>query len=178
MPTGRGDSLGAALRSLIAAHGGQKATYTAKGWHAQLRALGDTQAGRDAADRAGLAPTSRTYLRWLAEEQTPSPANRAKIQQAYARAGRHPLPETMKVNINIRGKVGFGDDVRDRGANSTQDLLIGDHYGADWDDFAEAWEEGLDDERLEAAFIEHCVVPDLDTSDDVSFPGGAYTVSN
>lgn len=59
------------------------ASYTAKGWHAQLRALTGTARGSAAADRAGLSPTPRTVLGWLSETREPSPANRAKIAEAY-----------------------------------------------------------------------------------------------
>lgn len=58
--------------------------FGAQHWHAKLNRLGETRAGRAAADRAGLAPTPRTYARWVASTQTPNSANRARIDTAYA----------------------------------------------------------------------------------------------
>lgn len=58
-------------------------TYTATGWHAQLSKLTGHANGSRSADAAGLNPSPRTLTRWLAGEQTPSPANRAAIRAAY-----------------------------------------------------------------------------------------------
>ena len=89
MPTGHGKTLGEALIDLYrqVSAGRARTSYDARGWHAQLRALTDTRAGREAADRAGLAPTARTLLGWLAETTTPNKANREKIAQAYGAEG-------------------------------------------------------------------------------------------
>src|SRR5690242_14412648 len=97
MPTGHGDSLGAAILAAIAsAAGGQREyrSYTATGWHAQLSKLTSSDRGYAAAADVGLSATSRTLRAWLAEQQTPSPANQAKIRQAYERmAGRWPASQ-------------------------------------------------------------------------------------
>lgn len=71
---------GAAAR---AAHARPASSYQAKGWHAQLRALLGSSHGSAAADRAGLAPSTRTVQRWLSTEHAPSKANRERIAEAY-----------------------------------------------------------------------------------------------
>lgn len=74
-------------RARAAEHQAQQArpatSYTATGWHAQIRALTEHSRGSECADRAGLAPSAQTLHRWLAEEQAPSAANREKIANAY-----------------------------------------------------------------------------------------------
>ncbi|MGH3378825.1 MAG: hypothetical protein ACRDP6_29265 [Actinoallomurus sp.] len=66
------------------AEAAQPATsYTAKGWHAQLRALTTSARGSDLADRAGLDPSARTLRGWLAEDRAPSKANQERIAAAY-----------------------------------------------------------------------------------------------
>lgn len=57
--------------------------YGAQSWHAKLNELGRTARGREAADRAGLAPTPRTYRAWLGYDRSPNKANRARIDAAY-----------------------------------------------------------------------------------------------
>lgn len=58
-------------------------SYRARGWHAQLRQLTRHGRGSAAADRAGLDVTAATLLHWLAEQETPSTENQAKISRAY-----------------------------------------------------------------------------------------------
>jgi hypothetical protein len=73
-----------ARRATERAEAAQPATsYTAKGWHAQLRALTVSARGSDLADRAGLDPSARTLRSWLAEDRAPSKANQEKIAAAY-----------------------------------------------------------------------------------------------
>lgn len=97
-------------------------SYTATGWHAQIRALTAHGRGSQAADRAGLAPSARTLRRWLAEEQTPSRANQERIARAYealrhdrvdrahgtARAARHEL--TGELSRTLRDR--YGSEIR------------------------------------------------------------------
>lgn len=58
-------------------------SYTAKGWHAQLRALTGSRHGSEVTDRAGLNPTARTLAAWLSEDRPPSKANQSRIAEAY-----------------------------------------------------------------------------------------------
>jgi hypothetical protein len=59
------------------------ASYQAKGWQAQLRALTGHKYGSAAADRAGLSPSKGTLLSWLSETREPSKANQDRIAGAY-----------------------------------------------------------------------------------------------
>jgi hypothetical protein len=177
--TGSGASFGAALLGLVDAMAGHKSTYTAKNWHAQLSQLSSTARGRAAADAAGLAPSRRTYLRWLAEEQTPTAKHQAQIRQAYEAMARRPFPDAIREgNIKIYGKVGIGDDVRDRGAGGTSPFLI-DASEGNWDALAELWDSGVTDpDQWEALFVAEVFLKDIETSDPVTFPGDWYTVTH
>lgn len=69
-------------------------SYTAKGWHAQLRALTGTDRGRAAADAAGLSPSAATLRKWLADEEYPiRKSDRDKIDRAYASIRDRPVTE-------------------------------------------------------------------------------------
>lgn len=103
---------------------GEATSYTATGWHAQLRALTGTARGSELADRAGLNPSARTLRAWLAEDRPPNPANRRAIAEAYsglrtynrdhaqvaARAARHDTVEAINAAVRDR----YGADVRFR----------------------------------------------------------------
>ncbi|WP_226361010.1 hypothetical protein [Pseudonocardia sp. ICBG1142] len=122
------DRVGAALSSMKQANAraaqGEATSYTATGWHAQLRALTGTARGSELADRAGLNPTARTLRAWLAEDRPPNAANRRAIAEAYsglrtygrdqaqdeARAARHQVVEELNSAIRDR----YGADVRFR----------------------------------------------------------------
>lgn len=180
MAEGRGPSLGAALLDLAAAHGARKSTYGAKGWHAQLRALTGTERGLSFADAAGLSPSRRTLLGWLAESQTPNAENQRKIQQAYEAAARRPFPESMKSGtIEISGIVCTGNDCRNRGGGSGRAPFRVDAGAGDWDAIEEAWEDGtLDAELFEDLFVADVIEEDIgEGSDTWSFPGASYSVA-
>lgn len=60
-------------------------SYTAKGWHAQLRALTGSARGLELADRAGLSPSVRTLQKWLSDAEYPvRRSDREKIAEAYS----------------------------------------------------------------------------------------------
>jgi hypothetical protein len=177
--------MGAALFDLIASSA-TYATYQARGWHAQLRQLGDTARGRDAADRAGLSPSSRTYLRWLAHPGDDSPggpskANRAKIERAYKMAQHRPFPDSMRTGTaKITGVVAFDTDERMRGGGSGNAPLRVDFGELDWDEVAEHWDAGdLAEDWLEEWFGD-AIADDSGIGYPASFPagGGSYSVSH
>lgn len=69
-------------------------SLTAKGWHAQLKALTSSPHGSAAADRAGLNPTTRTVKRWLADEDYPvRKGDRDRIARAYGELRNRPVTE-------------------------------------------------------------------------------------
>jgi hypothetical protein len=97
-------------------------SYTAKGWHAQLRALVSVGHGSDLADRAGLNPTRGTLTAWLSETRAPSKANQARIAEAYgglriapverahgrAEAANHALAEKLNAVLTEE----YGQEIR------------------------------------------------------------------
>lgn len=180
MATGSGNSLGAALLALAAELGGapHKASYTAKGWHAQISRLTATQAGYKAADRAGLTVTERTLRDWLAERREPSAANQALIAKAYALAGGGHWPDWERKEFRIYGDVAQGDDVRERGTLDVAPLRIdGTEVSlSTWAAFRDQWEAGgMTEDDIEEAFSD-VITDDIGGSETWGFPGGSYTV--
>lgn len=105
-------------------------SLTATGWHAQLRAITGTAAGYAAADRAGLGPTNRTLMKWLAEDRTPSKANRERISQAYesmrtrpvdtASRGRRSAQKELADKLSAAVEDRYGAEVRFRGISGLE----------------------------------------------------------
>lgn len=181
MATGSGNSLGAALLDLAAEMGGapRKSTYTAKGWHAQISRLTATQAGYKAADRVGLDVTERTLRDWLAERREPSAANRALINKAYTLAGAGNWPDWESKTFRIYGLVKQGDDVRDRGLDSSPLRIEGTGaYASTWAAFRAEWESGggMTEDDVEEHFS-NVIVDDIGGSVPWEFPGTSYTVT-
>ncbi|MBN9757854.1 hypothetical protein Ae406Ps2_6349c [Pseudonocardia sp. Ae406_Ps2] len=122
------DRVGAALSAVKQANAraaqGEATSYTATGWHSQLRALTGTARGSELADRAGLNPSGRTLRAWLAEDRPPNAANQRAIAEAYsglrtygrdhaqadARDARHDAVEAINDAVRER----YGADVRFR----------------------------------------------------------------
>lgn len=125
-----GAALSAAKQASSRATQGEATSYTATGWHAQLRALTGTARGSELADRAGLNPSSRTLRAWLAEDRPPNAANQRAIAEAYsglrtysrdhaqvtARAARHDA--VAAINDAVRDR--YGADVRFRDIGSIE----------------------------------------------------------
>jgi hypothetical protein len=81
-------------------------SYSAKGWHAQLRALTGTVKGLAAADAAGLSPTVATLRRWLADEEYPiRKSDREKIERAYGSIRDRPVTEARSAASKDASKV-------------------------------------------------------------------------
>ena len=169
MPTGRGKTLGAAVVDLYRQVSGDRPrrSYTATGWHAQLRALTETRAGLAAAAKVDLSPSRRTLLAWLAERQAPSVANRVKITQAYQMLRVGFNRSAVARDIKITGQVTFVNpngrrDRRFRGRGGTAPLLVNGRDG-DWGRSIEpAWNSGERDTRIhETLFILDVIVPDI-----------------
>lgn len=188
MPTGRGKSLGRAVTDLYGQLFGTRvrSSYQATGWHAQLRELTSTRTGREAADKAGLSPTPRTYLAWLAETRTPNKANRERIANAYRMMQGGFKRSDLEKEIQIKGRVTFRGangrvDSRVRGAHGTAPLRV-DGASGNWDPIAEAWDRGDQSPGIhEDLFIEHVIVPDFgETSEGAwgsAFDGDWYEVT-
>lgn len=103
---------------------GPARSYTAKGWHAQLRALTSSSRGSSLADRAGLNPSARTLQKWLSDAEYPiRRSDREKISEAYsglrtsrmdtaresAEAANHRLAEKLN---EVLGGAHHGAEIR------------------------------------------------------------------
>lgn len=168
----------------------RKKSYTATGWHAQVRKLTEHSRGSWAADRAGLDVKHRTLVGWLAETTEPNKANRAKINAAYQLlAGGIWDPAVERRTYEIRGWVSTGtgrdQDLRFRGVPSGPDKSAPfrvDGSTGKWRRIREAYETGeIDEDKAEEWFTEDIIEED-DALRDGSpgtgweFPGNSYNV--
>jgi hypothetical protein len=156
---------------------GVRKSYTATGWHAQISKLTSSPRGYLAAERAGLSVNHRTLVDWLAERREPSKANQNLIAAAYRMmAGSWPK-HIERQEVEIRGEVSIGDDVRNRGARGTSGLVI-DGSAGDWRRMRDAWEAGeTDPDDFEDWFIEDVLEADLgESSEPWEFTGNDYEV--
>lgn len=180
MATGSGNSIGSALVALAAELGGapRKATYTAKGWHAQISRLTATKAGYEAANAVGLDVTERTLRAWLSETVAPNAGNRALIAKAYARAAGQ-WPGWERETFRVYGKTEQGGDVRDRGSDGNAPLRIDgpDASTRAWVEFQEDWEKGGMTEDDVADHFSAIVQDAIGGSEPWDFPGESYTVT-
>lgn len=181
MARGSGDTLGEALYDHAVAHSyrprGVAISYQAKGWHAQLRQLTGSPRGYAAADEAGLDVSRKTLQRWLAETQTPSPSNQAKIREAYQRMAGRFDESVARGTYEISGTVQTGTDVRDRGNGQHAPLRIDASQGR-WGEIRHRWNAGeMSAEDWEDLFISDVIEEDLgEGSDGWAFPGVGYKV--
>jgi hypothetical protein len=188
---GRGGTLGAAFRNAISrVSRPPRVSYTAKSSRAQWRHLSRTKAGRQALEAAGVSPSPQTLRRWAAGTQQPGKANASKITAAYRTMRLGEIPPALKRgDMKITGRVGTGNDIRERGTHPHSALLIDLGHG-DWDRIDAAWAlEGFgsffDDEDdsdgggefLEDLISEDLISEDIGGSDGWYFPGGSYTVT-
>ena len=184
-PTGRGNSLGAALGDLLrsqvtARH--RLSSYTAKHWHAQLSQLTGTRRGYQALEDAGLGVTTQTLINWLSDpEYNVRRSYRDIIHTAYENAAlvpADPIPDHFKRGqFEISGTVKTGDDERDRGTRDAAPLRIDGTRGR-WDDIEALWLTGeLTDDEFEDHFIDDVIVEDIgEGTDGWEFPGAVYAV--
>jgi hypothetical protein len=87
-----------------------------RGVAARLRYLTASAAGYAAMERAGIGVTRRTLYAWLAEERSPSPANRAKLDDAYWDLRRHNVAPDLKRRLTARGGTRIEIDPVDQSA--------------------------------------------------------------
>jgi hypothetical protein len=74
-----------------------------RGLAARLRYLTESPAGYAAMDRAGIDVNQRTFLAWLAQEQTPNKQNLRRIDEAYWDLRRRNLGVEWKHRLQERG---------------------------------------------------------------------------
>lgn len=164
---------------------GRSRSYDAKGWHAQITKLTESQRGYDAMAAAGISITPETLIKWLTRDSrdtdfSPTASNQAKIRNAYEiMAGRWRTANETRA-YRIRGVVKIGDDERDRGSNRSAPLLVNGN-GGEWGRIRDAWNTGtLSSDDAEDWFVEDVIGNDdalADTSDTWEFPGSSYTIT-
>ncbi|WP_210582012.1 hypothetical protein [Streptomyces sp. GESEQ-4] len=184
-PTGRGDSLGAALNDLLRSQVTPRhrlSSYTAKHWHAQLSQLTATHRGYQALEEAGLDVTVKTLLNWLSDPEYNIRRSYIDIiHTAYEKAAvvpADPIPDHVRRGqFEISGVVKTGDDERERGTRRAAPLRI-DASRGDWDEIEELWAAGeLTDDEFEDHFVDDVIVADIgEGTDGWAFPGGSYSV--
>lgn len=144
-------ALGAGIENMVT--GISSPAGTDRGIAARLRYLTASPAGYGAMERAGIDVTRRTLYAWLAEERSPSPANRAKLDAAYWDLRRHNVAADLKRRLTARGgtrvEIDPVDqstvDARHRRDLSVRRLTVRPRH---WEAAVDAWladdEEGLD----------------------------------
>ncbi|MFF1917029.1 transcriptional regulator [Streptomyces sp. NPDC058239] len=127
-----------------------------RGLAARLRYLTISDAGYEAMDRAGIHVRPRTVIAWLAEEQTPSRANLARLDAAYWDLRRRNVAADLKRRLNNHGRgtrieIDPADqsrvDRRHQRDLETRDISV---RGV-WDRAVDAWIDG-DEQELEAVW--------------------------
>jgi hypothetical protein len=184
-PTGRGNSLGAALGDLLRAQVTPRhrlSTYSAKHWHAQLSQLTATHRGYEALDAAGLDVRLDTLIKWLSDpEYNVRRSYRDLIHTAYENVAivpADPIPDHVKDGqFEISGLVKTGADERERGNRRAAPLRIDGSRG-DWSDIETLWLAGdLRDDDFEDRFIDDVIVADIgEGTDGWEFSGSSYSV--
>ncbi|MGW7612174.1 hypothetical protein ACWGKW_33955 [Streptomyces sp. NPDC054766] len=184
-PTGRGDSLGAALNDLLRAQVTPRhrlSTYNAKHWHAQLSQLTGTRRGYQALESAGLDVQPDTLFKWLSDpEYNVRRSYRDLIHTAYENVAivpAEPLTDTIKKGqFEISGWVTTGSDRRLRGTRKASPLRIDGRRGH-WSEIEALWLAGdLRDDDFEDRFIDDIIVADIgEGTDGWAFSGDSYAV--
>ncbi|MDT0446353.1 transcriptional regulator [Streptomyces johnsoniae] len=95
------DALAAGVERMVT--GIASPANTDRGIAARLRYLTASHAGYQAMERAGINVTRRTLYAWLAEERSPTPANRAKLDDAYWDLRRHNVAADLKRRLMSQG---------------------------------------------------------------------------
>lgn len=95
------DALGSGIERMVT--GISSSPDSERGIAARLRYLTASDAGYAAMGRAGIDVTPRTLYAWLAEERSPSAANRARLDAAYWDLRRHNVAADLKRRLAARG---------------------------------------------------------------------------
>ncbi|EST25352.1 hypothetical protein N566_24525, partial [Streptomycetaceae bacterium MP113-05] len=136
------DALGVGIERMVT--GVTSGADTDRGIAARLRYLTASGAGYAAMERAGISVTPRTMFAWLAEERSPSPANRARLDAAYWDLRRHNVATDLKRRLTSRGGTRIEIDPVDQTAVdrrhrrdlTTRRLTVRPHH---WEAAVEAW---------------------------------------
>jgi hypothetical protein len=156
-----GQALGAGIERMVT--GISSPPDSDRGIAARLRYLTASRAGYAAMERAGIDVTRRTLYAWLAEERSPSPPNRAKLDAAYWDLRRHNVAADLKRRLVARGGTRIEIDPvdqtnvapRHRRDLSVRRLTVRPRH---WDTAVDAWLAD-DEDTLDAVWDE--VIQDL-----------------
>jgi hypothetical protein len=175
------DALDAAVRAAGGAGGAPRSSYTARSPRAQYKHLASTARGRQALQDAGITAAPQTRRRWLTGRQNPGKANREAIAEAYRAMQRGGIPDSVRRrDFEIKGRVGTGSDIRDRGTRTHAPLRIRGRSGT-WNRLDAIYRSGewdlLGDGGVEDLISEDLIEADIGGSDGWFFPGGSYTVT-
>lgn len=137
-----GDALGAGIEKMVT--GLTSSPDTDRGIAARLRYLTTSTAGYTAMEAAGITVTPRTLYAWLAEDRSPSPANRAKLDAAYWALRRERVVTDLKRRLASGGGTRVEiDPVDQRGVERRhqRDLQVRriNIRPAIWDAAVDAW---------------------------------------
>jgi hypothetical protein len=146
-----GQALGEGIDRMVT--GIESPVDSERGLAARLRYLTASDAGYEAMDRAGVHVRPRTLLAWLAEEQTPTRANLARLDAAYWDLRRRNVAADLKRRLNNRGRgTRIEIDPVDQTAverKHQRDLETRNiSVRGVWDRAVDAWIDG-DDQELE-----------------------------
>ncbi len=146
-----GQALGAGIEHMVT--GISSSPDSDRGVAARLRYLTASPAGYAAMEYAGITVTRRTLYAWLAEERSPSPANRARLDAAYWDLRRHNVAADLKRRLATRGGTRIEIDPVDQTAvapRHRRDIAVRRltvrprHWGTAVDAWLTDDDEGLD----------------------------------
>jgi hypothetical protein len=142
---------------------------TERGAAARINYLTRSARGAEAMERAGLEVSERTMLRWLAEEQQPSKANQARLDEAYRMLRHENVSAQLKAKLTAGG-AGTRIEIHPEGQGKVvpqyrRDLSVRTINVRDWGSIVDAWVDD-DDAMMEAIWDDIC--------GDVGSDGGAY----
>lgn len=128
-----------------------------RGLHARLRYLTSSPAGYQAMEQAGIQVQPRTLRAWLAEEQTPSRANLARIDAAYTVLRRENVARHLLQRLNTGGGTRVEIHPVNQAEVQRQHQRVIPHRRMNirrWDNLVAAWAAG-DDEQFAHVWDDH-----------------------
>ncbi|MGH3309689.1 MAG: transcriptional regulator [Streptomyces sp.] len=158
----KGSTAAARVLERLALEGGIVSPVTTRrGLNARLTYLTRSASGYQAMREAGITVTSRTMRDWTRHTQTPSRANRARIDVAYRAYRRHNVARHLLARLNARGGTRVEIHPLDQSQVLNKYRRVLDFRRINirrWDRIVAAWQAG-DDAALADAWDE--TLPDL-----------------
>ncbi|OEV11043.1 transcriptional regulator [Streptomyces nanshensis] len=144
----KGSEAAARVLDRLALEGGITSPVTTRrGLNARLNYLTRSAAGYQAMRDAGITVTPRTQRAWRQRTQTPSPANRERIDAAYRAYRRHNVAAHLRQRLNADGGTRVEIHPLDQSAvrNRHQRTLPFRRLTIrNWDRIVDAWHAGDD----------------------------------